>query len=199
MFDHELHRLDHALDPDPVADEIGCVLGPDDPLAEDPFAKVGHEGKDFRQGLFSGDDLQKFHVADRIEEMGPEEMFAEILAQSFAHGLQGDARGVGRDDGALSAHAVDPLEEILLDLQVFDDHFDDPVAVFDLVEIVFKVADGNPRGVLWLHEQGRAGFDDGVQAGFGDAVAGDRVAFFFIFQIEGDNVQQQRFHSGTGQ
>jgi hypothetical protein len=68
---HQLHGLNHALDPDAVAHEVGGVLGPDDALAENAFAEIRHEAEDFLIGFLSGNDLQQVHVAHRVEKVGP--------------------------------------------------------------------------------------------------------------------------------
>ena len=71
VFDHHLNRLDHALNADPVADEIGGILGPNDPFAQNPLTVFGHEFEHLRQRLLAGDDLQQFHITHRIEKMRP--------------------------------------------------------------------------------------------------------------------------------
>ncbi|VTR68538.1 hypothetical protein DESC_710035 [Desulfosarcina cetonica] len=196
---HQLHGLDHALNADAVTDEIGRVLGPDNPLAQDALAEIGHEGQDLGQGLRTGDDLQEFHVTDRVEEMGAEEILLERRTPALAHLLQRNAGGIGGDDGTGLADRFDAFEQVLLDLQVFDDHLDDPVAFGQFIEIVLQVADADAIDILGLHEQCGLGHDHRVQTGLGDPIASRRVVLFLLLEVEGDDVQQQGFHAGTGQ
>jgi hypothetical protein len=53
---------------------------------------------------------------------------------------------------------VDLFEEGTLDVQVFDDCFDDQIAVFDLRQVVVKVTGRNARRKLGNKERRRLGF-----------------------------------------
>ncbi len=60
----------------------------------------------------------------------------------------GQAAGVGGEDGVGAAVLRDLFEQSALDVEVLGDGFDDPVAVGDQGEIVVEVADGEEaRGV----------------------------------------------------
>ncbi len=129
VFHHDLHRLDYALDPDPVGDKIGGILGPYNAFSQNAFPIIGHKGKNFRQGFFTWNNFQKFHVSDRVEEVRSQKMLTEFLAQPFGHGFQWNTGGVGGNDTAFFTDRLDAFEKFLFDFQIFDHNLDNPVTV----------------------------------------------------------------------
>ncbi|OPY93124.1 MAG: hypothetical protein A4E73_00438 [Syntrophaceae bacterium PtaU1.Bin231] len=71
LLDRDADRIGDVEDADPVAHEIGDVLAHDDALAEDVLTEADHEIDDFLPGLLAGDDFEEFHVARRVEKVGP--------------------------------------------------------------------------------------------------------------------------------
>ena len=66
---------------------------------------------------------------------------------------------------------LDLLVQALFDLQVFDDRFDDQIAVFQLRQIVIEISDAHQGSEISGEERGGLGFLCGFQSGAGDAVA----------------------------
>ncbi len=62
---------------------------------------------------------------------------------------------VGRDDTSGLDDLLDFSEELLFDLQVLDDDFDDPVDIGQPAEIVFKIAHSDHGGIFLCIETGR--------------------------------------------
>ena len=94
-------------------------------------------------GVGRGNHFQQAHVARRIEEVRAKPVAAEIVGEAFGDLGHRQAAGVGGDDGAGLANGFDLAQQLALDLQVFDDGFDDPVDFGELRQIVFEVADGD--------------------------------------------------------
>ncbi len=128
---------------DAIADEVGRVLAADDTLAEVEIAEGGDPIEDLGAGLGAGDDFRHMKVAGRIEEMGAEEMAAEFGFEAFGDLGEGDAAGIGGDDGAGRAQGGDAAPERAFDFEIFGDGFEDPLAASDAAEIVFEVAGGD--------------------------------------------------------
>jgi hypothetical protein len=92
-----------------------------------------------------------------LKKVRAEKMLLEFAAQPLTHALQGNTGGVRGDDGTRLSHRFDPFEQVLFDLQVLDHHFHNPVAIRQLIEIVFQIADAYQVGIFGLHEQAMAG------------------------------------------
>ena len=94
-------------------------------------------------GVGRGNEFQQPHVARRIEEVRAKPVAAEVVGEAFGDLGDGQAAGVGGDDGSRLADGVDLAQQLALDVEVFDDGFDDPVDLGELLQIVFEVADGD--------------------------------------------------------
>ena len=79
-------------------------------------------------------------IARRIEEVRAEKVLAKFAGEPFGDGGQRNAAGVGGEDALRRAQARDLARKVALDLQIFCDGFDDPVAVRDVFQVVFEVA-----------------------------------------------------------
>src|SRR4051812_36690065 len=95
-------------------------------------------------------------VARWVEEMRAEPMTTEVLAAPFGQRRDRNARRVRADDRCGTPRSIDLLEQRALDVELFDDGFDDPVAVLDARQLV-KAARRNqpPRigGEEWIRLQ----------------------------------------------
>ena len=140
-----------------------------------------------------GIDLQQAHVARRIEEVRAEPGAAEVVGEAFDDFRDRQTAGVRGDDGAGLANLFDLAQQAALDLEVFDDGFDDPVDIGELVEIVFEVADGDQARERWLEEGGGLGLHRGFETGGGDAIARGAVG------VGRHDVEQIRRNTGVGQ
>ena len=65
----------------------------------------------------------------------------------------------------------DALVEAAFDVEVFDDGFDNPVAIFQLRQIVVEIANGHEGSKFRRHERGGLGFLCAFQSAVGDAIA----------------------------
>ncbi len=123
----------------------------------------------------------------------PNQRAAEVVGEAFGDFGDGQSAGVGGDDGAGLADGVDLAEEFALEVEVFDDGFDDPVDFGELLEVVFEVADGDQAIERRLHEGGGLGFDGGFFSGGGELVARRAVG------VRRNDVEQVRGNTGVGQ
>jgi hypothetical protein len=89
MLEHGIHCLAHALDADPVADEIGGVFCPDDSLAQVFFTEISHNIKNFLACFRPGDNFQEVHVTNRVEKVGSQKMLFHIRGSSWDMSFKG--------------------------------------------------------------------------------------------------------------
>ena len=195
----ELVDLGHRVDPDAVGDEGGRVLRHHGLLPEHALAEVHEEVEDRRVGVWPGDDLEEAHVAHGIEEVRPAEVLSEVLASSLGHLRDGDAGGVGRDEGTGLPRGIYALEEGLLDVEPLHDHLDDPVDVLYLVEVVVEVAGRDPFRESGIVEGGGFCLERRFEALVGEAVATGAVVFFVFGQVARDDVEEEDFEPDVGE
>ena len=100
---HQRERSEHGKGADAIGDEIGSVLGADDAFAEAAIAEIGERVEDFGRSGRAGNQFDQLHVARRIEEMRAGPMLLEIVVEAFGDLADGQAGGVGGDDGAGAA------------------------------------------------------------------------------------------------
>ena len=105
----------------------------------------------------------------------------------------GQAAGVGGDDGAGLADGFDFLQQRALDVEILDDGFDDPVDVGEFLEVVFEVADGDQAGERRVEESGGLGFLRSFESGSGDFVARGTVG------VGRNDVEQIAGNAGIGE
>ena len=110
-FLHEANHVQYRKCSDAVADEVGRVFGDDDAFAELDVAEVRDRVDGGAVGFRSGNDFQQPHVARRIEEVRAEPGATEIVGKSFGDFADGQAAGVGGDDGAGLADGFDFLQQ----------------------------------------------------------------------------------------
>ena len=77
----------------------------------------------------------------------------------------GQAAGVGGEDGAGAAVLRDLCEQGVLDVEVLGYGFDDPVAIGDEGEVVVEVAEGEEARGVGCVEGGGLGFLEAVESG----------------------------------
>ena len=135
-----LEDLHDAVEADAIGDEVRRVLGGDDAFAEPVVGELDDRTLDRRIGIRRADDFDQPQIARRIEEMRSERVRAERRRPAFDDGRDRDARRVGADDRMRRAIAVDAREERLLDVEPFDDGFDDPVGGRDARQVVVEAA-----------------------------------------------------------
>src|SRR5687767_7563408 len=95
-------------------------------------------------------DLQKTHVAWRIEKVRSAEIDLEILTATFRHEMDWNTRRIGCHQRAGTAVFIYFFKDLLFDVEPLDNYFDHPVTVFYGAEIIFKISCGNvfqDRGV----------------------------------------------------
>ena len=188
---HLHHRVDgghQAEGPDAVTDEVRRVLAEHDALAEAEAAEVGEEVDDLRQRVRARHQLEQPHVAHRVEEVGDEEVLAEVLGASLGHAGDRQAGGVRGHDRARLADLLDPREDLLLDVEPLHHDLDDPVALGHAVPVVLEVADLDQGQEARRVQQRRPRLLDSLEAGERQLVAEAWV-----------DVQQQHWNPGVGE
>ena len=116
------HRVEQIRDQEEVHEEPRRVLGDDCFLAE-----ASGKGKASLEGVgtrgVGAHDLHQRHQGHGIEEVQSDESIRP--ASSRGHRLDGQARGVGGEDGARPAQEVQLRPEAVLDGEVLGDRLDD--------------------------------------------------------------------------
>ncbi len=177
-------NLHDAVEADAIGDEVRRVPGGDHALAEPVIAELGNGLFDRRVGVGRADDLDQPQIARRVEEVGSEGVRPERRRPAFDDRRDRNARRIGADDGVRRAVAVDALEERLLDVEPFDDGFDDPVGGGDGRKVLVEAAGANERGTVGGEERIRLELARARQA-LARGVAGD--------------VEQQHRDAGVGE
>ena len=190
---HQAHDVEHGKCADAIADEVGRVFGEDDAFAQAHVAEVRDGVDQSAVGFGRWDQFEQAHVARRIEEVRAEPGAAEVVGESFGDFADGQAAGVGGDDGAGLADGFDLLQQRALDVEVLDDGFDDPVDVGQFLQVVVEIADGDEARERWFEERGGLRFLGGVESGGGDFVARRAVG------VGRDDIEQVAGNSGIGE
>ena len=138
---HQANRLKHGEGADAVGDEIGRVLGAHDALAQHAVAEIAERVEDFGPRGGAGDQLDQLHVARRVEEMRAGPVLLKFGGELGGDLADGQAGGIGGDDGAGAAMGGDAIEQLALDFEIFGDGFDDPIGFGAPGEIVVEIAD----------------------------------------------------------
>ena len=129
------------------------------------LAEVGHCLEQLGIGVVAGHHFEQTHVADRIEEVGDHEMASKVVTSPLGHIGHGEPRSVGRHNAARSPVFFDHLENLAFDVESFHDDFHDPVALAQLLSVVFVVAGGDELEEILAVQQGRSRLADGRQTG----------------------------------
>ncbi len=177
------HPGQHGQHADTVADERRRVAGIDHFLAQLHGAELAQRFGRLWPGGRSGHQLQQAHVARRVEEMRDQKIGRKAWRQAGGDFGKADAGGVGTDDRARSAHALDPLEQRLLHRQALDHHLDDPVDLGQPPEILVEAAGADQVGRRAVHQRRRLALEQILLAALG------RLA---------RQVQQQHRQAGIG-
>ncbi len=94
---------------------------------------------------------------------------------------------------------------LVFDLEVFDHHLDDPVRLFDPVEIIFHIADGDQLHPGGAEQPRWFGFLQKIYSLIDDPVANDRalqsqpLGLLRGSQLEGDDIHQVNGDPRVGQ
>src|SRR5690606_25185475 len=143
--------MEKALDAvNPVAcpDERRRVFGDDRCLPEEFFAVAVQKSEHLTRGFGSRDYFKQLQVPRRIEEVGPAEMLLEVVRSSVAHKIDRNPGRVRGDQRSRFPEFFNFLENLLLDLELFNDNFYNPVGARNFSYVIGRVACGNPRGEL---------------------------------------------------
>ena len=196
---HGVHDGHHAVDADAVGHEVGRVLGEHDPLAQHILPKARRGLHDLRIRLLAGDDLQQLHVAHRVEEVHHDEALLEAVAASLHHVLDGQARGVRRDDGVGVRVLLDLVEGGLLDLERLGHRLNDEVAVSQQLQVILDVARRQQLQIALAEDRGGLLFLHRLDGARREAGAGGRV-FDVVFGagVGRDDVQQHAGDASVG-
>ena len=170
------HPGQHGQNADAVADERRRVAGIDHFLAQLHGAELAQRFGRLRPGGRAGHQLQQAHVARRVEEMRDQEIGRKARRQAGGDFRKADAGSVGADDRARSAHALDPLEQRLLDRQALDHHLDDPVDLGQPPEILVEAAGADQVGRRAVHQRRRLALEQILLAALGRLAASGPAA-----------------------
>ena len=143
QFAHQAQRVEDGKSADAVGDEIRRVFGDDHAFAEAAVAEFRERVENFGGSFRPGDQFDQFQIARRVEEMSAGPVLLEFLAHAFGDQVNRQSGGIGGDDGSGLAELGHAREQAALDLEIFGDHFDDPVGVFAARQVVFEIADGD--------------------------------------------------------
>ena len=133
----------------------------------------------------AGHQLEQAHIARRVEEVRDQEVAPEALRHALGQGGEADRRGVGRNDRSLAPHALDFPVERLFDLKLLDHRLDDPVDVFQQIQMVVEVAGADALGEALVHEGRGVGLQHALDRAFRERAA---VAHALWRDIEQHNV-----------
>jgi hypothetical protein len=106
-------------------------------------------------GVGGGNDLEKVQISRRVEEVRAEPVPAEIVASSFGEQPDRDTGRIRADDRAGAAHRVDAGQQVALDVEPFDDGFEDPVRVGDARKAVVEAVRGDQGSGISREERNR--------------------------------------------
>src|SRR5680860_1616800 len=174
-----------------VSDETRCVLALDHALAQAQVRKVHHNLERLWIRLVPGHNLQKPHVAGRIEEVSDQEIPGEGFRQSIHQIVQGYGGGVGGDNRTGLPNLLQFCVDILLDVQPLNHRFHYPVRFSQLLQIILKIPRSHQAGVFLVHECGRIGLIELLERRPRQHVP--------VIRVRRDDVQQQHGRPGVGQ
>jgi hypothetical protein len=107
---------------------------------------VDRLGEGFLAGFLAHDDLDKTHPLDRREEVDADEL---VLARERGGELRDrQGGGVGADNGVFAERSFRVGEDLVLQIDVFIDGFDDEVAVFQELIVRGRRDEGEERVAL---------------------------------------------------
>jgi len=129
--------------------------------------------------------------------VGAEPGATEIVGEAFGNFPYGQAAGVGGNDGAGLANSFHFTEKRALQVEIFDDGFDDPVDFGELFQIIFKVADRDQAGERRVHESGGLRFFCGFETGGGDFISCKCAGAGW--DIAGNDIEQVARDAGVGE
>ena len=139
LLQHQVPGVEHDRNADAIGDEVGRVVRRDHLLAERAVGKGGECGDQRGIGLRRRDHFDKAHIARRIEEVRAEEPAAHI-GNRGGDARDGQAGGVAGEDGARRKVRHNALEQGGLDLEIFGDGFDDPIALREPGQVIVESA-----------------------------------------------------------
>ena len=185
-----VHHRQDGEDADPVGDEVGGVLGAHDAFAQ-PGDEPGFEPVEGRRvGVPGGDQFDQVHVARRVEEVDAAEVGPPLGRDGGGQLVDGQARGVGGDDGASLQVGGDLAVEVFFPRHLFGDGFDHQVALAEQGEVLVVVGGVDVGEPLPGGPGRRVEFLEAVDGFLDDAV---RLAFL------GRQVEQHDRYVGVGQ
>src|SRR5260370_35178574 len=120
------------------------MFGDHHALSEAAIAKIAERVENLAAGRRPGDDFDKFQVARRIEKVRPGPVLLKIFRKTLGDQADGEAGGVGGDDGAGLAMREEAREQFSLDLEVLRHGFDNPIGAGAESKVVVKIPNAKP-------------------------------------------------------
>jgi hypothetical protein len=185
-----VHRRQDREHADPVAYEVGRVLGDHHAFAQGRRQEGLESFQYGRVGRPRRDQLGKVHVTRRIEEMHPAEAIAQLFGQHVGQGVDAKAGGVAGEDGMVWDEGCDLAVQLLLPVNPFGDGLDDEIAVAQQFQPVAVVGGDDRLCQCLAGERGRREFPE-----VGDGLECDAVRVCFLC----GEIEQHSVDTGIGQ
>ncbi len=136
-----LNRITGSHRKEAVADEVRRIFANHNAFAQHVIAELREKFKRGRIGVGGGDEFEQFEITGGIKEMGAEEMGFEIVRTAVCNFIDRNTRRIRGHEAARLANRFNPLHQRHFRSQLFDNDFNNPIRVRDLVKIIFGIAD----------------------------------------------------------
>ena len=128
-------------------------------------------------------------------------MRLKIKTSPLGHQVNGNPRGVGGDQGSRFSVFFNAGKYLLFDIQSLHNHFDNPIYLSDLRQMIFDVSRSNSMDKPWVVQWRRLLLERLSQGAFRQKVSGLHYFFevcgFDVVQIW-NNIQKQYLNTNIG-
>ena len=135
--------------------KFGVSLQGTTALTKPPVAEGADTDQDIRIGRRPRHEFDQVQIARRGEEVSSNEAPAKMRAETLGQPGQRNAAGVGGCNGAGRKMGRHLLPEISLDLDVFNNRFDNPITIRQACQVIFEVAERDDGPGVLRVEGGR--------------------------------------------
>ena len=90
-------------------------------------------------------------------------MLLKVFTSSVQHQVDRDTRCIGRYKCARGAVFFNLVKHFLFDVEIFHNHFNDPVSVFNIIHIITEIPGADTVGKIRMIQRGRLAFNGGVE------------------------------------
>ena len=139
-------------DANAVAEETRGVCASHNTLAKDTVIEICKPINDVVACFVTADQFQQPHIANRVEVMGNGKPLAEAVRHVFDQQADWDGRGVGAHNTVGTDSLVKATIQGFLDIQTFNNSFNDPVCICQLVKVIINGAGVDTGSVSLMHQ-----------------------------------------------